>query len=97
MTACPTWRSPYPGPRDLDRIRKMYELGLNVTLNSDDPAEFKSGYMNQTLVGAVEGSGYTKQDLICFMRNAFEGCWLPKDSKKRYLIELNRYATSKIV
>ena len=96
LTACPTWRSPYPGPRDLDRIRKMYELGLKVTLNTDDPAEFKSGFMNQTLIGAAEGSGYTEKDLVQFMRNAFEGSWLPEDSKKKYLDELDRYAASKI-
>ena len=94
LTACPTWRSPYPGPRDLDRIQKMYDIGLRVTLNTDDPAEFKSGYMNQTLIGAVEGSGYTKEDLVCLMRNAFEGSWQPRGSKDRYIDELNRYASS---
>ena len=87
LTACPTWRSPYLGPRDLDRIRKMYELGLRVTLNTDDPAEFISGYMNHTLIGAVEGSGYTKEDLVCFMRNAFEGSWQPRGSKDKYIDE----------
>lgn len=92
LTACPTWRSPYLGPRDLERIRKMYDLGLKVTLNSDDPAEFNSGYMNQTLIGAVEGSGYTKEDLVRFMRNAFEGSWLPRESKDRYIKALDDYA-----
>jgi adenosine deaminase len=92
LTACPTWRSPYPGPRDLERIRKMYDLGLKVTLNSDDPAEFNSGYMNQTLMGAVEGSGYTKEDLVRFMRNAFEGSWLSRESKDRYIKALDEYA-----
>ena len=92
LTACPTWRSPYPGPRDLERIRKMYDMGLKVTLNTDDPAEFNSGYMDQTLTGAVEGSDYTKEDLMTFMRNAFEGSWLPQKSKYRYIKTLNDYA-----
>ncbi len=95
LTACPTWRSLYPEPRDLERIRKMYDIGLKVTLNTDDPAEFTSGYMNQTLIGAVEGSGYTKEDLICFMRNAFEGSWLPQESKDGYIKALNDYAVSR--
>ena len=85
LTACPTWRSPYPEPRDLERIREMYDMGLKVTLNTDDPAEFTSGYMNQTLIGAVERSGYTKEDLLRLMRNAFEGSWLPQESKDRYI------------
>ena len=95
LTACPTWRSPYPEPRDLKRIMKMYDLGLKVTLNSDDPAEFNSGFMNQTLIGAVEGSSYTKEDLINLMRNAFEGSWLPWESKDRYIKALNDYSVSR--
>lgn len=90
LTACPTWRSPYPGTRDLPRIKQMYELGLNVTLNTDDPAEFNSGYMNKLLIGAVEGSGYTKQDLIQFMTNAFNGAWIPEDRKQHYLTLLHQ-------
>jgi adenosine deaminase len=93
LTACPTWRSPYAGPRDLDRIKKMYEMGLKVTLNSDDPAEFKSGYMNQILIGTVKGSNYTKKDLIQFMRNAFDGSWIPQASKNKYIEELKQYAS----
>jgi adenosine deaminase len=85
LTVCPTWRSPYLGPRDLERIRKMYDHGLKVTLNSDDPAEFKSGYMNKLLMGAVKGSGYTKEDLLRLMKNAFEGSWLPQESKDKYI------------
>jgi adenosine deaminase len=95
LTVCPTWRSPYPGPRDLKRIRKMYDLGLKVTLNSDDPAEFNSGYMNQLLMGAVNGSGYTKKDLLRLMMNAFEGSWLPKNSKDQYIKTLKDYAMTK--
>jgi adenosine deaminase len=92
LTACPTWRSPYLGPRDLPRIKKMYDLGLKVTINSDDPGEFNSGYMNKLLMGAVEGSGYSKEDLVQFMRNAYEGAWLTREKKDRYLEKLEEYA-----
>jgi len=88
LTTCPTWRNPYPGPRDIDRIKEMYELGLMVTLNTDDPAEFNSGYLTQTLIDFQEASGYSKSDLIQFMVNAFEGCWLPRPSKEVYIKSL---------
>jgi adenosine deaminase len=91
LNVCPTWRTPYLGPRDLERIKKMFKLGLKVTLNTDDPAEFNSGFMNQLIVGAVEGSDYTKDDLVSFMRNAFDGSWLSKESKDKYIEELNKY------
>jgi adenosine deaminase len=96
LNVCPTWRSPYTGPRDLERIRKMYDLGLKVTLNSDDPAEFNSGFMNKLLCGAVKGSGYTKTDLVKLMKNAFEGSWLPKEKKEKYINTLYNYARTKL-
>lgn len=94
LTTCPTWRSPFPGPRDVEGIRKMYDLGLKVTLNTDDPAEFNSGFMNKTLMGAAERSGYTRDDLVQFMRNAFNGSWLPQEKKERYIASLEVYASS---
>jgi len=94
LTTCPTWRSPFPGPRDVEGIRVMYDLGLKVTLNTDDPAEFNSGFMNKTLIGAAERSGYTKADLVHFMRNAFNGSWLSQEKKERYIASLEAYASS---
>ena len=91
LTACPTWRSPYPGPRDIEGIKKMYDLGLKVTLNTDDPAEFNSGFMNQTLTGAAERTGYTKEDLTRFMENAFHGSWQPREKKDAYIKQLHEY------
>ena len=69
----------------------MYDLGLRVTLNTDDPAEFNSGFMNQTLMGAVKGSGYTKKGLVNLMRNAFDGSWLPREKKDAYIKQLHEY------
>lgn len=97
LNACPTWRVPYTGPRDLSRIRKMFDLGLKVTLNTDDPAEFSSGYMNQLLESSVEGSGYTKAELVQLMRNAFDGSWLSRESKDKYLGILEKYADKNAV
>lgn len=94
LTTCPTWRSPYPGPRDVEGIKQMYDLGLKVTLNTDDPAEFNSGFMNKTLIGAVERTGYSKEDLVQFMKNAFDGSWLPREKKDRYIEKLTDYLES---
>ena len=79
------------GPRDVEGIKQMYDLGLRVTLNTDDPAEFNSGFMNQTLMGAVKGSGYTKKGLVNLMRNAFDGSWLPREKKDAYIKQLHEY------
>lgn len=91
LTTCPTCRSPFPGPRNVDRIKQMHDLGLKVTLNTDDPAEFNSCFMNKTLTGAVESIGYTREDLAHFMRNAFDGSWLPREKKDAYIKQLHEY------
>jgi adenosine deaminase len=94
LTACPVWRSTDPGPQDVDRIKTMFELGLLVTLNTDDPAEFDSGYLTELLIGVQAASGYSKGDLVRFMMNAFEGCWLAPLEKQGYVASLLEYAES---
>jgi adenosine deaminase len=92
VTACPVWRSTDPGPQDVDRIQRMYELGMLVTLNTDDPAEFDSGYLSDLLIGVQAASGYSKGDLVRFMRNAFEGSWLSRPARDAYIGSLLDYA-----
>jgi adenosine deaminase len=93
LTACPTWRSAHPDPRaDIDRINQMLELGLLVTLNTDDPAEFDSGYLTGLLIGVQEASGYSRKDMVRLMKNAFEGSWLPRSAKDACIESLVQYA-----
>jgi adenosine deaminase len=92
LTPCPIWRSSDPAPQDVDRIKTMFELGLLVTLNTDDPAEFDSGYLTDLLIGVQEASGYSKGDLVRYMWNAFEGSWLSRPAKDSYIESLLKYA-----
>jgi len=72
----------------------MYEQGLLVTLNTDDPAEFDSGFLTNLLIGVQKKSGYSKSDIVGFMQNAFEGSWLSRSAKNDYLKSLLNYATN---
>jgi adenosine deaminase len=66
----------------------MFELGLRVTINTDDPGLFASGYLTNTLTGVQQASGYSKADMITFMRNAFLGSWAEDDEKRVFLERL---------
>ncbi|MCP4418998.1 MAG: adenosine deaminase [Chloroflexi bacterium] len=92
LTPCPVRRSTDPGPQDVDRIKKMFELGLLVTLNTDDPAEFDTGYLTNMLIEVQAASGYSKKDLVRYMWNAFEGSWLSRSAKDVYIESLLNYA-----
>lgn len=94
LTPCPVRRSADPGPQDVDRIKTMYELGLLVTLNSDDPAEFDTGYLTNLLIEVQAASGYSKADMVRFMMNAFEGSWLSRSAKDAYIKLLLEYAAA---
>ncbi|MDF2114445.1 adenosine deaminase [Roseiarcaceae bacterium H3SJ34-1] len=92
FTACPTWRDGDPQPRRVDRIKKMRDLGLKVSLNTDDPGYFASGYMNAMLPRVVECGALTQDDLVAYMRNAFDGAWLPEDERQEFIQRLTDYA-----
>ena len=94
LTACPVKRRRDPGPQDVDRIKTMYESGMCVTLNSDDPAQFESGYLTSLLISVQQASGYSKGDMVRFMLNAFEGAWLSRSEKDAYIKFLKEYASA---
>lgn len=91
FTACPTWRDGDPAPRRVDRIRKMADLGLHVTLNTDDPGYFASGYMNTMLPEVAKCGTLGEADLTQFMRNAFNGAWVTKEERSGFLRQLDDY------
>jgi adenosine deaminase len=91
MTPCPTWRPIDKAPRRVDRIRIMYDLGLEVTLNTDDPGLFESGTLGTLLPPVAAAGGFTARDLAQMMINAFEGAWLPAERRRTYVAEVRDY------
>lgn len=65
-------------------IRSMLRLGLNATVNSDDPAYF-GGYMNDNYAALVQETQLTKEELYRLACNAFEGSWLDASTKKKHI------------
>lgn len=92
LTMCPTWRPRDPEPRRLGPVKEMLDLGIKVSLNTDDPSEFASRHMTAMLTEVMEVSGMSQADMIGFMRNAFESAWIPDDQRAGYLEELERFA-----
>jgi adenine deaminase len=91
LTVCPISNSYVTDSMKADAIRRMLDLGLKVTINSDDPAYFP-GYVQENLVATHEALGLSREELLQLERNAFEIAWLPRHIKDAYLAELNVYA-----
>ena len=92
LTVCPTWRPGDPGPRRTRRLRRLFDLGVRVTVNTDDPALFASGYLTRTLTAVQAASGYSKSEIVALMRNAFLGAWVSEDERAGMLRALSAYA-----
>jgi len=71
-------------------VRTSLTDGLNVTLNSDDPAFF-GGYQNANFIKATGDSNLTESELILIARNGIKATFAPDAQKVEMLIELNRY------
>ena len=77
----------------------LLSRGVSISLNTDDPAQFGSGWLTQTLVEAQRAGGLSLETMTSFMRNGFLAAWLPAAEKARYLEqfdEAHRKLTSEI-
>ena len=62
-------------------VKKMINLGLKTTINSDDPAYF-GGYMVDNFVAVQRALDLSKEDIYQLVRNSFTYSFLPEDIKK---------------
>jgi aminodeoxyfutalosine deaminase len=65
-------------------IRKYFEQGLMITLNSDDPAMFATSLSREYELAQSE-FGFTDEHLRELARNSFEASFLPPDKKVGFL------------
>jgi len=94
FTTCPTWRKGDPKPRRVDRIEKMRKLGLSVSLNTDDPGYFASGYMNHMLQAVATTGQLTRADLAAYATGAFSGAWIDDARRAAYIQRVNSHLDS---
>ncbi len=92
LTVCPLSNTALQVVNDLKDhpLKKMMDLGLKVTINSDDPAYF-GGQVNQNYIEIQEALHLTKQDLYELAKNSFQYSLLDEATKRKYLEELDVY------
>ena len=74
-------------------LKRMLDLGLFVTVNSDDPAYF-GGYVNDNYVAVAEALGLGKDDLARLARNSIEAALLDDAHRARLTGLLERAVSS---
>jgi adenosine deaminase len=94
LTVCPLSNYKLAGVTDMRQhpIKKMLELGLKATVNSDDPAYF-GGYVNENYWAITESLDLTKSDILTLARNGFEASFCSEEEKHAMISRLEDYGS----
>ena len=76
-------------------IKQLLDLGVRVTINSDDPAYF-GGYMNENFLATQAGLNLTKKDLVQMSANAIQATFLDQSNKDELQEELDDYLKTQV-
>jgi adenosine deaminase len=71
-------------------LKQLLDLGLCVTVNSDDPAYF-GGYIEENYLAVQRALGLDKQDICQLAKNAFSASFLDMQNKQSLLGELDAF------
>ncbi|WP_201580420.1 adenosine deaminase [Psychrobacter sp. Pi2-52] len=69
-------------------IKELLDYGLNISVNSDDPAYFK-GYVNQNFINLYENLPITEDDVITLAKNSFKSAFISDELKEAYLARVD--------
>ena len=69
-------------------LKRMLDLGLFVTVNSDDPAYF-GGYVNENYIAVAEALRLSRAELVQLARNSFEASLLDAEVKSALIAEVD--------
>jgi adenosine deaminase len=73
-------------------LRRMLELGLCVTVNSDDPAYF-GGYVAENYRATASALGLSDQELVALARNSFIASFLDDATRAAHVAALDAFAS----
>lgn len=82
LTVCPLSNLKLKVVEDLKNhnIKILFDLGVKVTINSDDPAYF-GGYLLENYKQCQKNLGFTFADLCQISKNSIEASFLPNEDK----------------
>jgi adenosine deaminase len=72
-------------------LKRMLDLGLRATVNSDDPAYF-GGYLGENWLRTAQALGLGREHLLTLARNSFTGSFLTPAEIAGHLADIDAYA-----
>jgi adenosine deaminase len=92
LTVCPLSNLKLCVVNDLQAhpLKRMLDLGLKATVNSDDPAYF-GGYLGENWLQTARALGLTRDELVTLARNSFTGSFLEPAEIAPHLAAIDAY------
>ena len=69
-------------------LKRLLDQGVEVTVNSDDPAYF-GGYVLDNYLAVAEGLGLTRAELVTLAKNSIDASFMSDKDKAPFLRELD--------
>ncbi len=93
LTVCPISNLKLCVVKDMRKhpIKRMLDLGLRATINSDDPAYF-GGYCQANYAAVIEALDLNTDDVRALARNSFLGSFLSEGEKRAHSAAIDRTA-----
>ena len=95
LTICPLSNLELKVCTDLTKhpIKKMIDLGMIATVNSDDPAYF-GGYVNENFIQIAEKLNLTIDNIKTLAKNSFAASFLDENKKNIWIGKVEKYFDS---
>ena len=93
LTFCTTSPPSSAAPRRAAELKMALELGLNVTVNTDDPAYMRSYYLSEVLLNTQQAVGLTREQMAELARNAFRSAWIGDEEREAYVAAVDVYVS----
>ncbi len=92
LTVCPLSNLKLCVVNDLKAhpLKRMLDLGLKATVNSDDPAYF-GGYLADNYLQTAQALDLTRAEIVTLARNSFEGSFLSDAEKAECIAKLEAF------
>ena len=91
LTFCTTCNPISPEPRRARELKRALELGLNVTVNTDDPAYMRSYYLSEVMLNTQHAVGLSREQVAELARNAFRSAWIEEEEREAYVGAVDGY------
>jgi adenosine deaminase len=88
LTVCPVSNRFCVQDLTASHLRRMLQLGMRATVNSDDPAYFRA-YVNENFIALAEDGGMTREEIVQLVKNGFLVSWITESQKQRYLAQVD--------